>query len=207
MRIIHRLQIAAALHGLVLSALLLPACTHGIPRFGIGGRYLEGREQFLMGRAGNMDTAILALESVVRENPSYRDSLTLLGRAYYRVGRYQHARQVVARALAVNKVDEIAWLVLGMAQLRLGEDEKGLEAMKGAITLLSKLSTDGYRDYPEWDNNGNVRSAIRRTVVPITKGLEQKDDILRAAENLLARLDEEENFWRREAPRRERREY
>ena len=55
-----------------------------------------------------MNRAIIALESVVKEDPTYRDSLTLLGRAYYRQGRYQDARQILMRAVAVNKDDEIA---------------------------------------------------------------------------------------------------
>ena len=112
-----------------------------------------------------MNRAIIALESVVKEDPTYRDSLTLLGRAYYRMGRYEVARQILERTLAyVNKDDEIAWLVLSMAMLRMGENEKGLETLKGAITLVSKKSVDGYRDYPAWDKNGVVRTAIRRTV-------------------------------------------
>jgi len=77
-----------------------------------------------------MDRAIVALESVVKENPTYRDSLTLLGRAYYKRGRYEDARQILMRAVAVNKEDEIAWLVLSMAMLRMGENEKGLETRR-----------------------------------------------------------------------------
>src|SRR5687767_11410968 len=74
------------------------ACTHYIPRFGIGGRYEEGKEQFLRGRAGDMDTAIVALENVVSQDPTYKYSLTYLGRAYYRKGRYQDAFAVLQRA-------------------------------------------------------------------------------------------------------------
>jgi len=145
--------------------LFVSSCTHAIPRFGTGGRYEEGKDQFLRGRGGDMNRAIIALESVVKEDPTYRDSLTLLGRAYYRMGRYEVARQILERTLAyVNKDDEIAWLVLSMAMLRMGENEKGLETLKGAITLVSKKSVDGYRDYPAWDKNGVVRTAIRRTV-------------------------------------------
>lgn len=172
----------------------------------MGGRYEEGKDQFLRGRGGDMDRAIIALESVVKENPSHRDSLTLLGRAYYRRGRYEDARQILMRAVAVNKDDEIAWLVLSMAMLRLGENEKGLETLKGAITLLSKVSVNGYRDFPVWDINGLVRSSIRTTVHLATKGLEEKENLLRAAETLLTRLDEEENFQRFETPRQRRKD-
>ena len=68
----------------------------------MGGRYEEGRDQFLRGRAGDMDTAITALESVVSQDPTYKLSLMYFGRAYYRKGRYQDAFAVLQRALAVN---------------------------------------------------------------------------------------------------------
>src|SRR3970040_593734 len=90
------------------------ACNLNVPRFGIGGRYEEGREQFLRGRGGDMDTAIRALESVVSQDPTYKQSLTDLGRAYYRKGRFQDAHAVLQRALAVDKEDEMAWSALGV---------------------------------------------------------------------------------------------
>ena len=54
------------------------ACNHAIPRLGVGGRYEEGKEQFLRGRGGDMEVAITALESVVSQDPTYKDSLTYL---------------------------------------------------------------------------------------------------------------------------------
>ena len=187
--------------------LLVSACGMSILRFGTGGRYLEGREQFLSGRGGNMDTAVSALESVVREDPTYKDSLTLLARAYYRKGRYADAIQVLQRALAINKDDEIAWLVLGMAELRLGQGEKGQETIKGAITLVSKASKSGYRDFPEWDRNGLVRASIRRATVEAVKGPDAKDNLIQAVETILARMDDEESLQRAEQSRKLRTEF
>jgi len=148
-----------------------------------------------------MDKAIAALESVAQQDPTYKDSLTLLGRAYYQKGRLQDAYAILQRALAVNKNDEIAWIVLGMVQLKLGQDAKGLESLQGGITLLSKLSVDGYRDFAYWDTRGLVRSSIRRTAFLSTKGLEEKAQLVGSAELLLARIDEEENLRRVEEPR------
>jgi tetratricopeptide (TPR) repeat protein len=181
--------------------------THPIPRFGIGGRYNEGREQFTRGRGGDMDQAVSALEAVVKEDPMYRDSLTLLGRAYYRKERYQDAMQVLKRALLVNKEDEIAWLTLGMTQVRLGQDERGIETLKGAITLVSKVATRGYRGYPEWDVKGGVRSAISRTAFELTRGAEAKDNILRACDTLFARMDDEEHFQKNVSRAQKRQDY
>ncbi len=190
---------------LAIGFFLFWGCSHAIPRFGAGGHYEEARGQFLKGRGGNMDQAIAALESVVRGDPTYKDSLTLLGRAYYRKGKYQDSYALLQRAVAVNKDDEIAWLVLGMTQLRLGDDERGLETVKGGITLVSKAAVNGYRGYSYWDQNGLVRSAIRRTVFSATKGLEEKDNLLRNAETLLTQIDEEENLQRAGAPQEQRR--
>ena len=179
----------------------LSSClTHDIPRFGIGGKYNEGREQFTRVRGGDMDKAVAALEAVVKEDPTFKDSLTLLGRAYYRKGRYQDAYQMLQRAVVVNKEDEIAWLVLGMTQLQLGDDARGIETLKGGITLVSKVAVLGYRNYPEWDIKGAVRAAIRRSAFDITKGPEAKQEILRSCETLLSRMDDEENFQKNVAP-------
>ncbi len=187
---------------LVLSAavsLAFSACTAvELPRFGVGGRYIEGRDEFLKVKGGNMDRAVSALESVVRQEPTYKDSLTLLARAYYRKQRYKDALQIVQRALAVNKDDEVAWITLGLTQLRLGMDTDGMESLKGGVGLLSKVATDGYRDYPEWDRNKVVRNSIRRAAFEITKGLEAKTTIIQSVESLLSNMDNEESLQRQE---------
>jgi tetratricopeptide (TPR) repeat protein len=174
--------------------------SHSIPRLGTGGRYTEGREQFTRGRGGDMDKAVVDLEAVVRDDPTYRDSLTLLGRAYYRKGRYKDANQILQRALVVNKDDEIAWLVLGMSQLQLQDDNRGLETLKGAITMVGKLNKPGYRNYPEWDVKGSIRSAISRSALVVMKGPEAKKEIFEACDALLARIDDEENYQKTVAP-------
>jgi tetratricopeptide (TPR) repeat protein len=197
------------LSGLIYFALIvgLSGCMSSMPRWGTGGHYEAGREEFLRGRGGNMDTAITELESVVRENPTYRDSLTLLGRAYYNKQRYKDAAAVLQRAVVVKKDDEIAWIVLGATRLRLNQNEQGLEALKGGITLLSKASVDGYRDYPVWDARGLVRASIRRTAFILTKEGNNNDEVLREVNTLLSRIDNEDNFQRTETARRYRREY
>jgi tetratricopeptide (TPR) repeat protein len=177
-----------------LSSVLAAGCTANIPRFGTGGRYEEGKDQFLRGRGGDMDKAVVALEQVVSRDPTYKDSLTLLGRAYYRKGRYQDAYAILQRALAVNKEDEIAWIALGVTQLRLGHDAKAVETLKGGLTLASKVMVENYHNYPYWDQRGTVRGAIRRAAFMVMKGAEEKENIIQATDRLLASVDEEENF-------------
>jgi tetratricopeptide (TPR) repeat protein len=175
-------------------SVLVGGCTANIPRFGTGGRYEEGKDQFLRGRGGDMDKAVAALEYVVSRDPTYKDSLTYLGRAYYRKGRYQDAYAILQRALAVNKDDEIAWIALGVTMLRLGQTEKALETLKGGVTLASKTMVENYHNYPYWDGRGTVRGSIRRTAFVLMKGPEEKENIIQATDRLLSAIDDEENF-------------
>jgi len=171
-------------------------CNHAIPRFGVGGRYEEGLDQFWRGRAGNMDVAVTSLEYVVSQDPTYKKCLTYLGRAYYRKTRYQDAFAVLQRALAVDKEDEIAWIALGVTQLRLNQTDKGIESLKGGITLASRVMVNGYHNYMYWDTRGVVGASMRRSAFLVTKGPDEKDGIIQSTERLLALIDEEENFQR-----------
>ena len=171
-------------------------CNHAIPRFGVGGRYEEGFDQFMRGRAGDMNVAVTSLEYVVSQDPTYKKSLTYLGRAYYQKGRYQDAFAVLQRALAVNKEDEIAWIALGVTQLRLNQTDKGIESLKGGITLASRVMVDGYHNYMYWDTRGLVSASMRRSAFLVTKGPDEKDGIIQSTERLLALIDAEENFQR-----------
>jgi tetratricopeptide (TPR) repeat protein len=172
----------------------LIGCNHAIPRFGVGGRYEEGRDQFLRGKGGDMDRAVEALEYVVSRDPLYKDSLTYLGRAYYRKGRYQDAFAILQRAVAVNKDNEVAWIALGLAQMRVGQIDNGMESLKGGITLAHKVMVEGYHNYKFWDSRGVVRGALRRSAFLLAKGMEERDNILQANDRLLALVDDEENF-------------
>jgi tetratricopeptide (TPR) repeat protein len=196
MEMIQRNYPAAAI--LVAAAILITSligCSaQNIPRFGVGGRYEEGKDQFLRGRGGDMDTAIDALEFVVSKDPAYKNSLMYLGRAYYRKGRYQDAHAILQRALALNREDELAWLAFGLTQLRLGQVDKGLESLKGGITLASRVMVDGYHNFIYWDTRGLIRASIRRSAFLLTKGTEEKDNVIQATDRLLLVVDEEENF-------------
>ena len=184
-------------------SLMLAACSRPAFLGGIGtsGKYLEAKEEITRKRGGNIDKAIVNLETVVRDDPTYRDSLTLLGRAYYTRERYGDAKLILQRALAVDKDDEIAWLVLSLVQLRLGENGGGLQTAKGGLTLFSKVSAEGYKGYRYWDRSGKVKIALRRAVVAASKEADGNENLIRSVENLLATIDEEEWNLRSEKPR------
>lgn len=169
------------------------SCSNTLPRLGVGGQYEEGKDQFFRGRGGDMDRAVTSLEYVVSQDPTYKNSLTYLGRAYYRKERYKDAYVILQRAVAVNKDDEIAWLALGVTELRLGQNEKGIETLKGGITLASKVLNEGYHNYDRWDLRGTVRASIRRSAFYLTKGVEEKENIIQSTDRLLTQIDDEEN--------------
>ena len=180
----------------LLCALLLPVLA-GCWRpggMGVGGRYNDAVLELGKTRKGGVvNQAIVNLEYVVRKDPTYRDSLTHLGRAYYYAGRYPAAFQVLKRALSVNEKDEIGWLVMGLTQLRRGDDERGVQSLKGGLTLLAKATQEGYKDYTLefWDTRGVVRRALRRSISLARKGVTEKQRTLRAGEELLHRIDRE----------------
>jgi tetratricopeptide (TPR) repeat protein len=179
---------------LLLVAVLIYGCSNTLPRFGTGGRYEEGRDQFLRGRGGDMDRAVVALEAVVMADPTYKDSLTYLGRAYYRKGRYQDAFAILQRAVAVNPDNEIAWISLGVTQLQLGENEKGIETLKSGITLASKVMVEGYHNYEKWDIRRTIQTSIRRSAFLLISESQAKEKIIQSVNQLLAQVDDEENF-------------
>lgn len=158
---------------------------------GVGGHYNEAKIEFVKPH-GDMDKVMSNLSYVMDRDPLYQDSLTLLGRAYYQKGRYQDAFQVFTRAVAVNKEDEIGWIMLGLTQLRLRDDVKGLESLKGGLTLFSKASKEGYRGIEFWDKKGLVRAALSRAAFDVTRGPENKEAVIRSTEILLRRVDDEE---------------
>ena len=161
---------------------------------GVGGNYNDallelGKTQ----RGGNVRKAIVHLEYVVRRNPKYKDSLTQLGRAYYYAGRYGSAFEVLKRALALNREDGIGWIVLGLTQMRQGDDEAGLESFKGGLTLLVNATKEGYQEIPDefWDGRGVVRRALRRSISLARKGVVEERRIIQSGELLLHRVDRE----------------
>lgn len=189
---IRHKRLAALIACQFLSLLFMSACSRPDWFVGTGGRYNAANLELIRVRGADLDKAIGNLQTVVQDDPTYKDSLTLLGKAYYRKGRYFDAFSITQRALAVNKDDEIAWLVFGLAQIRVGDNAKGLETVKGGLTLLGKAMREEYRGYRAWDLRGTVRSALNRAVFQALKGLEERESLIQSTEQLLIRIDEEE---------------
>ena len=169
------------------------ACSSPALYVGRSGKYKEGKYEIIRRAGGNMDKAINNFETIASEDPKYRDTLTLLGRAYYKKGRYKDAYLILQRAVAIKNDDEIAWLIFGITQLRLGDNDRGLESVRGGLTLFAKASADSkYRGYDVWDPGGKVKIAGRRAVFIALKGLEEKDNLIRSVESVLSAVEDEE---------------
>ncbi len=181
--------------GLVVS-LLASGCSvldFRLPAIGKAGKYRTAKRELAKPRGAGASTAVPLLEAIVKADPFYRDTLTLLGRGYYQQRRYQDALQLLQRAVLVDAEDEIAWLLLGLTQLRLGNDQKGLESFKGGLSLLYVKATKyGYRGYESWDVNKLVQSSIRRAIFQVQKGgLDNKERLIRSGELILIGIDDE----------------
>jgi len=181
--------------GVVVSLLAL-GCSFlefRLPPLGKAGKYRTAKRDLMKPRGVGTSTGVPLLEKLVKEDPFYRDALTLLGRGYYQQRRYPAALDILKRAVLINEEDEIAWLLLGLTQLRLGNDQKGLESLKGGLSLLYKKATKyDYLGYESWDLNKVVQSSIRRAIFQVQKGgLENKQRLIRSGELILLRIDEE----------------
>lgn len=187
-----RLPVAGLLL-LILSCQFVVGCSRPDWFVGRSGQYTEGKYEMLRRVGGNMDKAINNFEAIAIDDPKYRDTLTLLGRAYYKKGRYKDAHLILQRAVAIKNDDEIAWLIFGITQLRLGDNDRGLESVRGGLTLFARATADNkYRGYNGWDPADKVKIAGRRAVFIALKGLEQKDDLIRSVESVLSAVEDEE---------------
>jgi hypothetical protein len=89
----------------------------------------------------------------------------------------------------------------GLTQLRTGQDQKGIDSIKGALVLLNKVSKNGYRGFPNWDSKGLVRKAMRRAVLQVRReDSTGKERIIESCEVLLRRVDDEELAQQSESP-------
>ena len=181
--------------GIVVS-LLASSCSvldFRLPALGKAGKYRSAKRELVRPGGAGASTAVPLLEKLVKEDPFYTGALTLLGRGYYQQRRYPAASEILQRAVLVDQEDEIAWLLLGLTQLRLDNDQKGLESLKGGLSLLYKKATKyDYLGYESWDMNKVVQSSIRRAIFQVQKGgLENKQRLIRSGELILIRIDEE----------------
>ncbi len=192
---------------LVISLFLLSACTLPSARplnasrqtLGVQLKGVLIEEKYRLGKffvmtqpKGRANDAIFLLAEVALENPAYKDTLRLLGTAYYWAEKYSEAFKLLSRSLIVIKEDEIAWLLYGLTQFRLGDEQMGIDSLKGGLSLLHERSQPGYLGLLNWDAQGLVKRDLHRAAIIVAQAeLSRKAELIRVIEILILRVSVE----------------
>jgi tetratricopeptide (TPR) repeat protein len=153
---------------------------------------------------GQPATAVSYLRRAADLNPNYHTSdtlsegvLTYLGRAYYEMGNFSEARNVLEKALANHPQDHTAHLYLGLTYLRSGDRDRGRRevesGLKGIYAKLESLASNPYRGI-FWDPGRQIRSEIQRAA----GGKLESAELVSVAEWVGSELDEEVEIARRD---------
>jgi tetratricopeptide (TPR) repeat protein len=147
-----------------------------------------------LGRAADLDPNYHA------PDPLGESVLTYLGRAYYEVGNFSEARNVLEKALANRAQDDTAHLYLGLTYLRSGDEDRGRRevesGLKGIHVTLESLASSPYRGI-FWDPGRRIRSEIQRAL----GGKLGSGELVSVAEWIGSNLDEEVEIARRDEVR------
>jgi tetratricopeptide (TPR) repeat protein len=153
---------------------------------------------------GQPATAVSYLRRAADLNPNYHAPdtlgegvLTYLGRAYYEMGNFSEARNVLEKALANDPQDHTAHLYLGLTQLRSGDRDRGRReaetGLKGTYAKLESLTSNPYHGI-FWDSGRQIRSEIQTAL----GGKLESAELVRVAEWVGSKLDEEVEIARRD---------
>jgi tetratricopeptide (TPR) repeat protein len=145
-------------------------------------------------RAADRDSNFLA------PDPLKESVLTYLGRAYYEMGNFSEARNILEKALANRPQDHTAHLYLGLTYLRSGDQDRGRRevesGLKGIYATLETLARSPYRGI-FWDPERRIRSEIQRAL----SGKLESAELVSVAEWVGNKLDEEVEIARRDEVR------
>jgi tetratricopeptide (TPR) repeat protein len=172
---------------------------------GVGGDVLAGRNALQTGRPND---AIGYLTRAAATDPNYKlpyripvSLLAYLGRAYLETGQDTQARQILEKAVSLDKDDALAHLYLGIAMVKTGERERGRkeieDGLRGIDDTLEYIATNrAYEVY--WDPGMQIRNDIRKSLAA------KLDDpqLIIAGERIGRQLDEEIDKAHRDEARR-----
>ena len=137
---------------------------------------------------------------------------TYLGRAQYRMGRYEEARRSLERAVSAYPDDSLAKLYLGLTLARRSENSQGLTEIRAGLQQLYDWLEymEASRPFmPFWDPLRQIRSEIKKDLDMISgrdvdwpKLLDSAEWIGREMEEEIDRVqdDEQRRFDRRDFP-------
>ena len=158
-------------------------------------------------RTGQPAAAVSYLRRAADLDPNYHapdvlgeSVLTYLGRAYYEMGNFLEARNVLEKALANHPQDHTAHLYLGLTYLRSGDQDRGRRevesGLKGIYATLESLASSPYQGI-FWDPGRPIRSEIQRAL----GGKLESAQLVGVAEWVGSKLDEEVEIARRDETR------
>ncbi len=101
------------------------------PRLGRARELLAGLEI----EAGNPATVVELLEPVYAEVQDRYDLLRVLGEAYFHLGRYEDAEDLLARAILLENPDTQSLNLLGLARFQVSDFAGAREAFERSLTL------------------------------------------------------------------------
>ena len=135
-----RLDEAGEILGRVIAFEGQPRLGHAIPFFMDAHRGLG----FIFARKKEFDRAIASYRAALRYDPENADCLLGMGEALFHKEDYQEAAAALERVVEQRKKDARAFFYLGVALLRVGEDEKG-EAHIRYVEMLDEGGIWGER--------------------------------------------------------------
>lgn len=194
---------------LLLGVLVISGCAS----MRVAGQVQSGRQALL---AGEPERALAYFQEAASGDANYiyqagasglfRQSVwTYLGRAQYRLGMLQSARQSLERALSVYDDDYLARMYLGLTLARLGNpSESSTEIQTGMKGLYDWLEHMEYSRPFEasWDPGREIRSEIEKNLAMISGKDIDWDELIASGEWLGTRIEEEVEYVRRDERRR-----
>lgn len=178
-------------------AWLLLLC--GCASFQVAGDFTAGRQALLTRRDAD---ALAYFQRTVEQDPNYtfvydlyREGIwTYLGRAQYQVGRLEDARQSLERALSRDRDEYLARLYLGLASVRLGNQNQGYKdihsGLQGTFDFLQYM--ESIRPLPVlWDPAREIRSEALNGINMITNKDADQGKLIETAEWVGRKMEEE----------------
>ena len=204
----------SAIKILLLAAVLVIS---GCASMRVAGQVQSGRQALL---AGDAERALRYFQEAASADPDYiyqagvpglfrQSGWTYLGRAQYRLGMLEAARESLERALSVYDQDYLARLYLGLTLARLGKPSDALKEIQSGMKGLYEWLD--YMEYSRpfevsWDPGREIRSEIERNLAVISGKDIDWDKLIASGEWLGTRIEEEVEYVRRdERIRRDRR--
>ena len=157
--------------------LLVPICLSalvylfGCAAVRVAGDVQKGRNALQTGRPND---AIGYLMRAADVDPTYKipyrvpvGVLAYLGRAYYETGKDGEARNVLEKAVTLNRDDSLAHLYLGLTLLRTGDQGRGRKEIEGGLKgihdAIERIASDNIFGI-FWDPARTIRSDIEKTL-------------------------------------------